>query len=421
MVKVSSAAETPLGHSKEPDDGSLMKTDAHTIDELLARLERAEAARRIAEDKLDHLHAAFNQAPALVVIQEGPEHFCTFANTLYRSVFGGREMEGKKLVDAAPELRGQPVITIMDDVYRSGVPQVFYEVKVAISRRNDGVMEEGYFTYVQQPVRSAQGEVTGLITVGFEVTDHVLARQKNEQLVENLQRADKLKDQFLGIVSHELRTPLNAIQGFGSILADGIAGELSAEQAGYVHKILDSSDVLLSLVDELLDVSRMQAGKFTLERQPVEVSALVREVLAERGTTALQKGLSLVNEVPAELPKVDADPRRVRQVLSNLLTNAIKYTPAGGTVTLKAQVEDDTMRVAVGDTGIGISEDQRRRIFDAFTQVDMSNTRQVGGVGLGLYIVKALVEAHGGEVGVDSAMGQGSRFWFTLPLRPEPR
>jgi signal transduction histidine kinase len=398
-----------------------MNVHTHTVDELLARLEQAEAARRVAEDRLEHLHAAFNQAPALVVIQEGPDHFCTFANTLYRSVFGGREMEGMKLVDAAPELRGQEVITIMDDVYRSGVPQVFYEVKVAISRKNDGVMEEGYFTYVQQPVKNEHGEVTGLITVGFEVTDHVLARQKNEQLVENLQRADKLKDQFLGIVSHELRTPLNAIQGFGSILADGVAGELSAEQAGYVHKILDGSDVLLSLVDELLDVSRMQAGKFTLERQAVAVSALVREVLAERGTAALQKGLSLINEVPTDLPAVDADPRRVRQVLSNLLTNAIKYTPEGGTVTLNAQVEGDTVRVAVSDTGIGVSEDQRPRIFDAFTQVDMSNTRQVGGVGLGLYIVKGLVEAHGGEVGVESELGRGSTFWFKLPILDRKR
>jgi signal transduction histidine kinase len=391
----------------------------HTVDELLARLEQAEAGRRLAEDRLEHLHAAFNQAPALVVIQEGPEHFCTFANTLYRSVFGGREMEGRKLVDAAPELRGQDVIAIMDEVYRSGVSQVFYEVKVAISRKNDGVMEEGYFTYVQQPVRNAHGEVTGLITVGFEVTDHVLARQKNEQLVDSLQRADRLKDQFLGIVSHELRTPLNAIQGFGSILADGVAGELSAEQVGYVHKMLDSSDVLLGLVEEILDVSRMQAGRFTLDRQAVQVSALVKEVLAERGTAALQKGLSLINEVPADLPAVDADPRRARQVLSNLLTNAVKYTPEGGTVSIKAQVEGDTLRVAVSDTGIGISESQRLRIFEAFTQVDMSNTRKAGGVGLGLFIVKGLVEAHGGEIGVESELGRGSTFWFTLPILSE--
>lgn len=393
-----------------------MTPHTHNVDELLTRLELAEAARRQAEHRLENLHSAFNQAPALVVIQEGPEHFCTFANTLYRSVFGGRDMEGKKLIDAAPELRGQDVISIMDDVYRSGVPQVFYEVKVAISRKNDGVMEEGYFTYVQQPVRNAQGQVTGLITVGFEVTDHVLARHKNEHLVETLQQADKLKDQFLGIVSHELRTPLNAIQGFGSILADGVAGELSAEQLHYVHKMLDSSDVLLGLVDELLDVSRIQAGKFTLERHAVAVPALVKEALGERGTMALQKGLSLINDVPAALPMVDADPRRVRQMLHNLLTNAIKYTPEGGTIALSACVEGGAVRLAVSDTGIGLAEEQVSRAFEAFTQVDMSNTRKVGGVGLGLYIVKSLVEAHGGEVGVESELGRGSTFWFTLPV-----
>lgn len=393
-----------------------MTPHVNTVDELLARLEQAEAARREAEARLEHLYSAFNQAPALVVIQSGPEHFCTFASPLYRMVFGGREMVGKKLLDAAPELRGQDVITIMDEVYRSGVSRVSYEVKVAISRKPDGMMEEGYFTYVLQPVKNPQGQVTGLITVGFEVTDHVLARQKNEHLLESLQQADKLKDQFLGIVSHELRTPLNGIQGFGSILADGLAGELSAEQAHYVHRILDSSDILLGLVDELLDVSRIQAGKFTLERQAVEVSALVKEALVERGTQALEKGLSILNEVPADLPVVDADPRRVRQMLSNLLTNAIKHTPEGGAIALRAHVEGETVRLAVSDTGVGIAPEQLPRVFEAFTQVDMSNTRQVGGVGLGLFIVKMLVEAHGGELGVESEVGQGSTFWFTLPV-----
>lgn len=393
-----------------------MKPQTPTIDELLARLEQAEAARCQAENRLLHLHSAFNQAPALVVVQEGPDHFCTFANTLYRSVFGGREMEGRKLVDAAPELRGQEVIAIMDEVYRSGVAQVFYEVKVAISRENDGALEDGYFTYVQQPVKDARGQVTGLITVGFEVTDHVLARQKNEGLVESLQRADKLKDQFLGIISHELRTPLNAILGFGSILADGLAGELSAEQVRYVHKILDSSDKLLGLVDELLDVSRIQAGKFTLDRQAAKPPALARAALVECGAAALQKGLSLTNEVPPDLPLVDVDPRRAGQVLGNLLTNAIKFTPEGGTITLRARAEGDSVYMAVSDTGSGMSADQSSRVFEAFTQVDMSSTRKVGGVGLGLFIVKALVEAHGGEVGVESELGRGSTFWFTLPV-----
>lgn len=131
---------------------------------------------------------------------------------------------------------------------------------------------------------------------------------------------------------------------------------------------------------------------------------------------ALQKGLSLINDVPAALPMVDADPRRVRQMLHNLLTNAIKYTPERGTIALSACVEGGAVRLAVSDTGIGLAEEQVSRAFEAFTQVDMSNTRKVGGVGLSLYIVKALVEAHGGEVGVESELGRGSTFWFTLPV-----
>jgi PAS domain S-box-containing protein len=282
------------------------------------------------------------------------------------------------------------------------------------------------------PIKDEVGKTRLISVYGIDITEKKHAEralaQVNEELEQRqreriaaLEQTDEMKDQFLGILSHELRTPLNAIQGFGSILADGIAGDLTPEQTRFVGKILDSSDLMLDLVDDLLDMSRVQAGKFALELQDVEVPLLIRNTLAGLSAEAMQKGHSLVNEVPASLPVVKADPRRLSQVVSNLITNAIKYTPEGGTITVRARVDAGTpraLRVEVSDTGIGVPPEQQERIFQAFTQVDMSSTREIGGVGLGLSIVKALVEAHGGVVGLESD-GAGSTFFFSLPLPPE--
>ncbi|MDB5098357.1 MAG: multi-sensor signal transduction histidine kinase [Cyanobacteria bacterium RYN_339] len=240
-----------------------------------------------------------------------------------------------------------------------------------------------------------------------------LARQ--QERVRALEAADKAKDQFLGILSHELRTPLNAIQGFGSVLEDGIVGELVPDQARFVAKIMEASDSLLALVNDLLDMSRVQAGKFTLDREHVALPPLCERALAAVSGQTDAKGQRLVADIPADLPTVDADPLRVSQVLTNLVTNAIKFTSEGGTITVRARVDGAVVRFEVSDTGVGIPDAEQARIFLAFTQVDMSDTRQKGGVGLGLSIVKALVEAHGGDVGVSSQVGQGATFWFTLP------
>jgi signal transduction histidine kinase len=288
----------------------------------------------------------------------------------------------------------------------------------------DGTERTTYWEFAYCPVvLNEEDGAMGLLSVSQEVSVRIERdrERKNAQLrgerLKVLEESDRLKDQFLGILSHELRTPLNAILGFGSILADGIAGDLKPEQAKYVGKILDSSDVMLGLVDDLLDMSRVQAGKFALDLQTVEIAPVVRSTLANLAADAMKKGHSLVTEVPVTLPSVKADPRRVSQVLSNLVTNAVKYTPEGGTIQVRARVEGEVIRVEVADTGLGVSAEQQARIFQAFTQVDMTNTRAKGGVGLGLSIVKALVEAHGGEVGVESeGEGKGSTFFFTLPL-----
>ena len=314
-------------------------------------------------------------------------------------------------------------------------------VKAAVRRvaelgeafRGEGAIRgaDGELRYVDvslTPVRDAEGRIHLISVFCIDLTEKKRAElalaRANEELelrhrerIESLEKADQMKDQFLGILSHELRTPLNAIQGFGSVLADGLAGELAPAQTEYLRKILTSSEQMLGLVDDLLDLSRLQAGKFTLDLRTVVPTPLLGDTLAGFEAAAARQGLALVNEVPPALPALRADPRRVSQVLGNLVSNAIKFTASGGTITVRARVEGAFVRVEVVDRGIGILPENHERIFQAFTQVDMTNTRPIGGVGLGLSIVKALVEEHGGEVGVESeGECRGSTFWFTLPV-----
>lgn len=248
-----------------------------------------------------------------------------------------------------------------------------------------------------------------------DITERMKAEEAQRQ-VEAMAQMQALKDRFLGILSHELRTPLNSILGFGSVLEDGVAGPLTEEQRRYVGRILGSTEVLLSLINDLLDMSRIQAGEFQLTPEPMDFRQAATQALEHLAPLIEQKGHKLEDLIPDSLPQVQADPQRVRQVLTNLVNNAIKFTPDGGTITVKASVEGEGLRCEVRDTGIGISEHQICRLFKPFGQLDCSTNKQVKGTGLGLSISKALVEANGGAIGVESELGKGSTFWFTLPV-----
>jgi signal transduction histidine kinase len=171
-------------------------------------------------------------------------------------------------------------------------------------------------------------------------------------------------------------------------------------------------------VDNLLDMSRVQAGHFSIDLAPTALAAPIQATVSLLEASAAARGQRILDQVGADLPLVMANAERIGQIVENLVTNAMKYTPEGSTITIRAARAGDRLRVEVADDGPGIAEAERVRIFAPFTQLDMSKTRARGGVGLGLSIVKALVEAQGGAVGVESAPGQGATFWFTLPLAP---
>ncbi len=236
-----------------------------------------------------------------------------------------------------------------------------------------------------------------------------------EEANEALRTADRYKDEFLSVISHELRTPLNFITGFASILDDEVAGELNAQQHEYIQKIMNGADRMLELVNNLLDMSRIQAGKLHIEPEVAAYAPIVEEAIAPLRSLSDQKGLTLTLDI-RENPDLVVDARRLTQVLTNLVDNAIKFTPKDGQITVRVRRDENDLLTEIEDTGPGIAPESIPKLFRPFSQVDMSSTRRVGGSGLGLTISKALVEAHGGRIGVRSTPGEGSTFWFTLPL-----
>lgn len=239
--------------------------------------------------------------------------------------------------------------------------------------------------------------------------------RKLEIAYEALQRADRYKDDFLSVISHELRTPINFITGFGSLLLEGAAGKLEDEQLLYIRKMIEGGDRLNGLVSNLLDVATIQAGKLAYSPYPHDYPALVAEAIETMRPEADAKGITLESDVRVALPVV-MDGRRMHQVLCQLLSNGIKFTPSGGKVTVKARVDEDLLVTEVVDTGKGIPAEAIPHVFTRFKQLDMSTTREAGGIGVGLTICKAIVEAHGGQIGVLSEAGKGSTFWFSVPL-----
>jgi signal transduction histidine kinase len=247
----------------------------------------------------------------------------------------------------------------------------------------------------------------------------LLARERAARTaVENariLNELNVLKTNFINVVTHELRTPLSAIKGYAEFLEDGVGGTLGATQTGFVTRIQDNATRLERLVSELLEFAGIEAGTFRLSQQDVDVSRLVVDVSSAMAPSAAAAGVALETFLPDGPLYAWLDPWRSEQLLLNVVDNAIKFTPVGGRVTVRLRVEDDTVVMAVQDTGIGIAPAHLGLIFRKFYQADASTTRAHGGTGIGLAVSQALAEAHGGRIDVESTPGAGSTFSVRLP------
>jgi two-component system, NarL family, sensor histidine kinase BarA len=256
-----------------------------------------------------------------------------------------------------------------------------------------------------------------------------------EEMNERMKEFDRLRSSFLATVSHELRTPLTSIIGYSDMLAEGIAGELGAEQKQFVETIKTKGDELLKLIGAILDFSQIDTGHITLQSTEVHPAELVQEAVRRKQPLAARRGIQLSVDLPADLPAVSLDPDIIGKVLDNLIENAVKFSLPGGVVRVSARIapadaadgaEDgfgfvlmaspDMLEINVEDHGIGVPDADKERIFSPFTQADNSSTREHGGAGLGLAIVKHYVEAHGGRVHVRSHVNEGSTFSVRLPV-----
>ena len=235
-------------------------------------------------------------------------------------------------------------------------------------------------------------------------------------LNEQLEQVSRAKSEFLANMSHELRTPMNAILGFTEMLLDGLYGDLPAELREPLADIQTNGRHLLRLINEVLDLSKIEAGRMELAMDHYPVDQVVDSVRASLRSLAAEKGLEFVTRVPPDLPLVYGDGRRIVQCLLNLAGNALKFTRKGR-VEMSVQLDGDSVMYRVSDTGIGIPKEELGNVFAEFRQVDATVSREFGGTGLGLSITKKFVELHGGRIGVESEVGKGSTFWFTVPLK----
>jgi two-component system, NarL family, sensor histidine kinase BarA len=265
--------------------------------------------------------------------------------------------------------------------------------------------------------------------------------EKNHKLqdaYDRLKELDRLKSNFLATVSHELRTPLTSIIGYSEMLTEGLAGDLSEEQKEFVSTIHGKGEQLLELITGLLDLTKMESGTLSMTKEQVDVSELLRDLVVTMKPSAMKKHVDITETAEAGLPLILGDPTRLNQVLINLAGNALKFTPEGGTIGVSARAvfeapsasDDDDgdammlftspiamLELRVADSGIGIPDAEKTKVFDAFYQIDSSSTRQAGGTGLGLSIVRRIVDAHGGKIRIEDNQPTGAVIVVTLPVR----
>jgi signal transduction histidine kinase len=393
------------------------------LDEVRAVNEVADAvvgvtdAERIFARSLDRMVSLLNAEGGAIVIREDPP--------------GAPPGSGGRL--SAPATVGIEPATAVTLAMR-----VLVRAEADMDRIRVSAVSAGDLHFVAHVPLSARGRTIGLLSAYFrdqrDITDtqaralRTIARlvsvaNENADLVgelrvNNLQleRANRLKSEFLASVSHELRTPMNAIIGYTKLMLDGLDGELTTQQQADLFRVAQAADNLLGLINGLLDLAKIEAGKMELNVEEVNITEVADEALELVRPRAGEKGLQVVSRIPPDLPTVWADRARVRQVLANMLANAVKFTERGS-VSITAGAAEGWLTVSVVDTGVGITPEAQAYVFDEFRQADSSTTRKYGGTGLGLAISKRLVTLHGGRIWVDSEVGRGSAFHFTLPIR----
>ncbi|WP_437715636.1 ATP-binding protein [Sorangium sp. So ce448] len=396
--------------------------------ELVARvathLQLAEH-RRAAEREREKMYAVFEQAPVGIAVYRGPEHVIEMANAYIVGMVGHRDVSGRTLAQAFPEIVDSPLLEVFDRVYATGEPFVTHGYRFDLDRGR-GVREELYWSFNLHPMREPDGVVARILVVSLDVTEYVQARKmleaaarEREELLRraedarrDAERANRAKDEFLAMLGHELRNPLAPIVTALHLMRLRAGGHAERERLVIERQIKH----LTALVDDLLDVSRITRGKVELKKQRIELAEVVAKAVELASPLLEQRRHHLTVTVPSSGLAVDGDVTRLAQVISNLLTNAAKYTESGGEIAVRAERAEGEVVLSVRDNGIGIAPEMLASVFERFVQERQALDRSQGGLGLGLAIVHSLIAMHGGRVSAHSeGRGRGSEFTLRLP------
>jgi PAS domain S-box-containing protein len=404
-------------------------TDEKKIAEEKERLLAAiDAQRQLFQAVVEH-------APAGIAIYDGETFRVKWANPTYKDrlnePYRSMDIIGRRLQEILPGVENSGLVEIFRNVASTGVPH--FEPEQELVGFTKGTT---YWHWSLLPLASSDRATPDLMILVVDVTDQVAARRQIEELADQLaderrslsvinqeldlrnrevERANRLKSEFLASMSHELRTPLHSIIGFSELLAEQESGDLNPKQKRQLDHILRGARHLLSLINDILDLSKIEAGRLELHLESFLAQPAISEVLTTIEPMASPKQIRIANEVLPELV-VWADRLRFKQILYNLLSNAVKFTSPGGSVSISSTNLEESIEIAVRDTGIGIPLEEQQAIFNEFHQAATTTKGVKEGTGLGLAITRRLVEKHGGDIWVDSKPGEGSRFTFCLPL-----
>ena len=395
----------PIDEQTAPGNvGGVLVICTETTQQVLSEQRMAMERERFAQ--------LFQQAPSFMCVLRGPEHIVEMTNPAYLQLIGGRHIVGKRLADAMPEAAEQGYVKLLDQVYATG--KAFTATGATFSSRSapDTPVVQRYLDFVYQPIVDPDGRVGGIFVEGFDASDRVTAELA-------LRDANRRKDEFLAMLAHELRNPLSPIRNAAHILSRQLRDDAQAQEpiAMMQRQVLH----LTRLVDDLLDVSRISQGRIELRREDLLLSEVLDQALETVAPMAREKKQHIRVESDIEAVWVNADRARLVQTFVNVLTNAVKYTHAGGNVRVKTHPEEQSVSVEIADDGPGIAPEVLPHIFELFVQSERTLDRAQGGLGIGLSVVRKLVEMQGGEVFARSeGLGKGATFTVRLPRGQAP-
>jgi signal transduction histidine kinase/ActR/RegA family two-component response regulator len=380
-----------------------------TADRTRAAMEHARAERVLREREAGErrrLEVLFHQAPSFMAVLSGPDHVYTLSNASHDRLIGHRAVLGKPFAEAMPDIAAQGFGALLDAVYENGMPFVATEAAISLVAA-DGESRLRFLDFVYQPIFDADGKVTDIFVEGNDVTERKLA-------ADALRESDRRKDEFLAMLAHELRNPLAPIRSAAEVLRfESPGADVIRQASAVVHRQVLH---MTRLVDDLLDVSRVTRGKVTLQRHPVDMKAIVATAIEQTRPAMEARGHALGVQLAADGAHVFGDESRLVQVVANLLNNAAKFTPERGHVWLRLETRDERVVLQVSDDGAGIAPEAQNLVFELFWQADRSGERATGGLGLGLALVRSVVELHGGTVACRSdGPGRGTTFEIVLP------